>query len=155
LQTQLPAGKTVKYSDIANNGYFNAAGTRTDLIYLSSDLSSTAVSSGIYANEDIQAVRVFEGYIYVVSKVSTKDPVKIYRHPLNSGGSLGIQELVLDLNIFTDYSLVTITGITFDTSGNIYLETDSEDAILKFKPANSNIENFYKGIVSSNCQKFC
>lgn len=151
--TQLPAGKTVKYGDFANNGYFYAAGTRTDLVYLPFDLSSTAVSSGIYTGEDIQAVRVFDGYIYIISKVATTDPVKIYKHILNSNGSLGAQELVLDMNTFPEYSLVTITGITFDLNGNIFLGTDSEDAILKFTHANSSVESFYKGIINPNCKK--
>ncbi|MCI0553339.1 MAG: IPT/TIG domain-containing protein, partial [Anaerolineae bacterium] len=91
--------KFVKFGDFDASGYFYTGGTRTDLMIVAPDLSTRA--AGFYpttagsANNDILAVRVYNGYVYVATKTTATGPATIWRHSIGAGGTLGAQEMVL------------------------------------------------------------
>ncbi len=150
--TQLSSGKNVKFGDFDANGYLYTGGRRTDLLVVAFDLSSTT-PVGVYATEEILAIRVFNGYVYVASKTSTQ-PAKIWRHSIGSGGTLGSRELVLDMSMTGDFADRSVKALTFSSNGNIYIATDSSDPILIVDPATMNVDFFYKGILPPYCKHF-
>ncbi|UCE05206.1 MAG: hypothetical protein JSW07_16525, partial [bacterium] len=154
--TRLPSGKVVKFGDFGNNGYFYAGGTRTDLLIIPFDLSSTPVSAGFYATDEIFAIRVYNAYVYVVSRLyGSQDPVKIWRHPIEADGSVGSQELVLDWSTTGEFASRTIKSITISANGVMYIATDSPDPILIIDPKTMTVDFFYKNIVPAYCKHFC
>jgi len=149
--TTLPSGLVVKYCDFSNNNYFYCGGTRTDLVILPFDLSTSAVQSGFYANDDIQAIRFYNGYVYVASIPSSSvELTKIWRNKVNADGSIGSKELVFDLNTISDSSAVS--GIAFSTDGILYISTYSATIpVIVFDPITNTTDSFYKNIIPAYC----
>jgi len=151
--TQLPSGKVVKFGDFGDNGYFYTGGTRTDLVIVPFDLSTTPTTAGFYASDEILAIRFYNGNIYVVSRPSgSSDPPKIWRHPIDATGKVGAQELVLDMRATGEFSSRSITAFAFAANGAIYLATDSTNPILIVDPATGMIDFFYKHILLPYCK---
>lgn len=154
----LPAGKVVKFGDFDTNGYFYTGGARTDLMIVAPDLTTRA--AGIYpttttgANNDIIAVRVYNGYVYVATRSSATGPATIWRHAIGAGGTVGPQEMVIDMNA-TAFASQALRAILFSANGTMYLATDSTNPILIVNPTTKNVEILYKGILSPYCKQFC
>ena len=150
---QLP--KLARFGDCDHGGYLFTGGYKTDLyivpLYASGTLSASQYSvAGSYAADSIFAVTVYNGYLYVASKSSTSPSgAKIWRHQLTSDSTLGSQELVLDMGS-TAFANDPISGIAFSSAGDMYIATNSTDALLVDPGAGSDgtmVDYFYKGIV--------
>ncbi|HVO73269.1 MAG TPA: hypothetical protein VMT35_04545, partial [Ignavibacteriaceae bacterium] len=152
---QMPSGKNVRYGDFDDNGNFYTGGNKTDLLVVESNLT-VKPAAGYYTGNDILAVRAFNNYIYVAAKKSDyADTAKIYRHQIDASGNIGVQELVLDLRTAGDLSSRSIKGLTFSSSGIMYLATDAINPIITFNPADGSIDFLYKEILHPNCKSFC
>jgi hypothetical protein len=152
---QMPSGKNVRYGDFDDNGNFYTGGNKTDLFVVESSLNIKP-ASGFYNGDEILAVRVFNNYVYVVSKKSgSTDTLKIYRHQIDVSGNLGAKELVLDLRTTGDLASRTITGLTFSSDGIMYLATDASNPIITFNPADGKVDFLYKDILHPYCKSFC
>ena len=157
FQPQLPSGKLVKFGDFDANGYFYTGGTRTDLMIIAPDLTNRA--AGVYPttigseNNDIVAIRVYNGYVYVATRSTTTGPVTIWRHLIGAAGTLGPQEMMLDMST-TPFASRSIRSLTFSANGLMYIATDSDDPILIFNPATNSLDYFYKSIVPRFCKHF-
>lgn len=150
---RLPSGRVVKFGDFDANGYFYTGGTRSDLVIIAPDLSLSY--AGLYSSDEILAVRVFNNYVYVVSrKAGTQDVAKIWRHPIISPGILGTRELFLDLSSFSEFASRTIKSITFSLEGKMFIATDSVNPILIYDSSLNQIDYFYKGILPPYCKYF-
>jgi WD40 repeat protein len=134
----MPWGKVVKFCDFGPNGTFlYAGGSKTGIVIVPFDLLKDPVSTSDYSTDGLEAIRIYNGYLYVVSKpLNSFDPVKIYRHQINSDGSIGSQEEVFDMNSLNDSS--EVTGLAFSESGKMFIAENSADI-------------FYKGIIHPNC----
>jgi hypothetical protein len=151
---QMPSGKNVRYGDFDDFGNFYAGGNKTDLLVVESNLN-IKTAAGFYNASDILAVRVFNNYVYVAANRSDyEDTSKIYRHQIDAGGNLGAQELVLDLRNSADFSSRVIKGLTFSSSGMMFLATDAVNPIIIFDPAGGGIDYFYKEILRPYCKSF-
>lgn len=151
--TRLPAGKVVKFGDFDANGYFYTGGSRSDLVVVHPDLSVTY--AGFYAAEEIFAVRVFNGLVYVASRTyGSQDPVKIWKHLLDENGNVGEQELVFDMSTAGIFSTRSVTAITVASDGTLFIATDSTDPILILNPETGPADLFYKDILPSYCKYF-
>lgn len=150
----LPSGKVVKFLDFGPGGYCFAGGTRTDLVVVPGDLSSTAVSAGFYATQEILAIRCYNGAVYVAVRATAADPVKIFRHVIGDKGSVGPQELVLDLSKTGEFAGRTLKAISFAADGTMILATDAADPLLSYNPATGQMDYFYKGILNPYCKHF-
>jgi hypothetical protein len=153
--TTLPPGLVVKYCDFSSNNYFYCGGTGSDLIYVPFDSSSIAVASGIYTNDDIQAIRFYNGYVYVASvDLTTNGPTKIWRDKVNADGSVGSRELVFDLNTIGNKAVVS--GLAFRADGKMYVTTyAASDPMIVIDPSSNSWDTFYKGILPQYCQGIC
>ncbi len=153
---QLAAGKLPKVCDFDANGNFYAAGTKSDLIIIAPD--KTVKYANLYAKDDIQAIKISNGYIYLFVKTATPDAntpaLAVFRHSIGSDGQLGAKELVFDWTAtpFVDRS---VKALTISSDGKIYLATDSKDPILIADPVSNTVDYLYKGILPSNCKQFC
>jgi len=150
----LPSGKVVRFLDFDNSGYCFAGGTRTDLVVVPFDLATTAVSAGFYATHEILAIRVYNGAVYVAARATALEPTRIYRHAIGDKGSVGAQELILDLSTAGEFSGRVLKAITFAADGTMMLATDAVDPLLSYNPATGKMDYFYKGIIPPYCKHF-
>jgi hypothetical protein len=148
----LPSGKVVKFLDFDDTGYCYAGGTRTDLVVVPFDLSTTAVSAGFYATQEILAIRVYNGAVYVAVRATAIEPTKIYRHVIGAKGSVGAQELILDLSTTGEFAGRVLKAITFAADGTMMLATDAANPLLSYNPATGKMDYFYKGILNPYCK---
>lgn len=156
--TQMPAGKVIRFGDFDANGYFYCGGTRTDICILSPNPPATLSNSNIklsgkYATQEILAVRVYNGYLYVVSRTGTQ-PAVIWKHSIGAEGTLGDQEQVFDMATAGEYSSLSIRGITFSPNGKLFIASDSASPLLTVDLASSQVDVFYKGILRPYCKQF-
>jgi hypothetical protein len=153
---RLPSGRIVRVGDFDANGYFYVGGTRSDLVVIAPNLSVSP--TGIYASDDIVAVRVYSGYLFVASRVPTSGggppaPASIWKHQIDASGNVGAKELVLDMS-GTAFASRTIRAITFSADGTMYIGTDSSDPILIVNPVTRSVDYFYKNILPPYCKNF-
>lgn len=152
LWLKLPSGKVVKFGDFGANGYFYTGGNKTDLVVVSPSLETA--TAGFYANDEILAVRVYNGYVYVASRpTATTNPAKIWKHALAADGSVGSRELVLDMSTAGGFSSRVIKSFAISSEGRMFLATDSENPILSVDLTTSQVDIFYKGIVPAYCKQ--
>jgi len=145
----LPSGLVVKSGDCGRGGYLFLGGARTDLCIVSIGLSGSLKTSQItigggYASEEILAIKIYNGYVYIASRRSSSSPAIIWRNKIIADSTVGTREEVLDMST-TKFASDPITGIVFSSTGTMYLSTASTDPILVVN--NGSINNFYKGIV--------
>ncbi len=151
--TQLPSGRVVKCGDFDTEGYYyTGGGTGADLCIVSPNPPSTLTLaqirlSGIYAAEELMAIRFSRGFLYVASRTSASAPARIWRHSVSTGGTLGNQEPVANLGAYAAFSSRTVRAMSFAASGEVYLTTDATDPLLICNPANATLDYYYKGIV--------
>lgn len=157
--TQLPPGKAVKVGDFGPDGYYYTGGPKTDLCIVPPNHPATLTAAqiklaGSYATDEILAIRVYNGYVYVASRPNgTQTPAKIWRNQ-TIADSVGSQELVLDMGA-TAFASDLVTDIAFSSAGTMFIGTASvADPILIVDPATSKVDNFYKGIVPPYCNGF-
>jgi hypothetical protein len=153
---QLPQGRIVKFGDFDANGYFYTAGTRSQLVIIAPNLAVT--QTGLHATDDIQGVRVYNGYVYLLVKAptGTTPSLAIWRHSLDSvaiNGHLGAAQMVYNLDGMLAASS-TIKAFTFSADGTLYLGTDAPNPLLFLDPATSQLDYLYKGIVPPYCKHF-
>jgi hypothetical protein len=160
--TKLPSGRNVKFGDFDAKGNFYTGGTRSDLVILPPNPPAAPTAADIktanaYISDEILAIRVHDGYVYVVSRdASLKDPAKIWRHQIFlDRDSLGAKELVYDMSNTGDLSSKLIKAISFSSNGKIFIATDDTDPLLVYDPGTQTVDIFYKNIVPSNCKDMC
>jgi len=150
--TQLPSGKVVKFCDFSGN-YFYTGGTKTDLVIVPFNLATTPVSIGIYAAQEILAIKCYNNEVYVAARTGV-EPTKIWKHAIAANGSVGSQQLVLDLGSFPDLTTRAIKALAFSAQGTMLIATDAVDPVLSYNPATREIDYFYKGILNPYCKHF-
>ena len=148
--TQLPSGKVVRFCDFGSNGFFYAGGAKTGIVILPFDLSADATVTTDYTSDEIEAIRFYNDYLYVVSKPNNSvEPVKIYKHAVNQDGSIGTQEEVFDMNSIGDSSVVI--GLTFGSDGKMFIATNSAGNAMRVVDPSGSVDTFYKGILRPYC----
>jgi hypothetical protein len=154
--TQLPAGKVVKFGDFAPTGYFYTGGSRTDLCIVPPNppVSLPAAQmklAGNYVTDEILAVRVYNGFVYVASRTAgTQDPAKIWKNQIVAD-SVASQSLVVDL-ANSAFRSDLVTDLAFSSAGTMFISTASAtNPLLYFNPSTSTVDNYYKGIVPPYC----
>ena len=153
---RLPTGKNAKFGDFDANGYLYTGGAKSDLFTIGPD--KNPVASTLYAKDDINAVRVYNGYLYLLIKPGGTGTVQtIVRHSIGAAGALGPKEVMLEWNEATVGTLVTrtIRGITFSSTGIMYAVTDSVDPLLMVDLTAKTVQIMYKGILPGYCKYFC
>jgi|AP95_1055475.scaffolds.fasta_scaffold00257_6 hypothetical protein len=114
--------------DFDINGNLYCGGGGNAIYTVQSDL--TSITSADYTDININAIRVFDSYLYVAGNYlgeSADIPsTGIWRNQItSSSGSLGEKELVLDW-VVTSGTDSRITCLTFDKTGKMYISSDGD-----------------------------
>lgn len=148
--------KRVTRGDFDSFGNLYTTGARrTDLTVVNQDFSSRLL--GLYANDEILWIRVYENFVYVLVELATSDEANpklaIWRHViLDWDGNLGDRELVLDWSKSGEFAESEPKTFTFSDDGNIYIGTDHVNPIMFFDPDNGKMDILYKGILPSSAE---
>jgi hypothetical protein len=144
------SGRVIRYGDFGPTGYFYGGGNNTGLCTIKADTSGniTPIITTGYNTESILTIHVFNGYVYVASRIGTT-PVKIYRHLIN-GANLDPRELVLDMATVpvanASFRSRSIKDLAFSSSGTMFVITDALNPILVY--TGGTLDYFYKDILS-------
>jgi len=154
--TQMPSGKVVKFGDFGPGGQLYTGGPKTDLCIVPLNppaaLSTSQIKlAGSYITEEILAIRVYNGGVYVASRpYGSTTPAKIWMNPIVAD-SLGARQLVLDLGT-TAFGADLVADVAFSSTGTMFIATASAaDPLLVVNPATLSVDNFYKGIIPAYC----
>ncbi len=154
--TKMPSGKIVKFCDFGPGGYFFAGGPKTDLCIVPPNPPATLTTAqiqlaGSYATEEILALKVFNGYVYVASRpANTTTPAIIWSNQIIGDSSVAPRQKVLDMST-TAFDSVLVTGLAFSSDGAMYIGTASVDPVLSVDPVSGKVSSFYKGIIPPYC----
>jgi len=85
------------------------------LITPNTDLTGTVVSTGHYTGITIVEVRVFNNHLYIA------DSKNIWRNIINTDGTLGPDESLVNLNDISELDTCIISSFNIDIDGRIFL----------------------------------
>ncbi len=133
--------------DLDQDGNIYCGGGGNAIYRVASDKSVKTVKK--YPEIYINAVRIFNGYVYVAGKYTGKDTTHImngiWRNQiLNGVDTLGATELVLDFDKY--FFGNQIMSIAFSQDGKMLIGTDQEEGILVLHKSGS-LSPLYKGIL--------
>lgn len=134
--------------DYAQNDDIYVGGINAGIIRIPT--SGTKSSYSLYADFKIMALRVYDGYVYIIAnpQKASAGTYGVYRNAIQGDGSLGISELVIDWEAIRSNSEQNLYDLTFSESGIMYLACDDSHAPL-MKYANGELSPIYYDIVSS------
>ena len=138
----------VSYGDFDSDGNFYVGGQESDLIVIAAG-DTTGQPIGVYADDEILCVRVYDNYVYVLAEVSQ---MGIWRHSVSSDGSLGAQESVLNWSEVGDFSEYEPKYFTFSDDGTMYIGTDNTNPIMILNTDGSQ-DILYKNILPSSAER--
>jgi hypothetical protein len=148
--------RRVSLGDFDSFGNLYTTGARrTDITVVKPDFSNRLL--GLYADDEILWLRVYENFVYVLVELGTFDEANpklaIWRHViLDSDGNLGDRELVLDWSKSGEFAESEPKTFTFSDDGKIYIGTDHVHPIMFFDPNNGKEDIVYKGILPSSAE---
>jgi hypothetical protein len=151
----LDVGKRVSYGDFDSNGNFYVSGRRSGIVVIAPDNSIKTID--VYLRDEIFCVRVFNDYVYLLVELASPGEnmpeLAIWKHKiLDSVGTLGEAELVLDMATTGEYAESTINDFTFSHDGTIYIGTEYAQPVLVVKP-DLSMDMLYKNILPGRAMK--
>jgi hypothetical protein len=126
--------------DFDENKIIWAGGSSNGFIY---SVTLDKVVKSFPFDEDVNAVRVFDGHLYVVSISGANQSV--WKFKINSAEDLGAAEKYFDITAVTG-DIPAITALTFAADGDMYIGTSKGDAVLVVHP-NGTHETLYPGLL--------
>ncbi len=158
---QLPSGRTVKYGDFDDQGYYYCGGRRSRLVIVAPDNDQTVTDTDeMYRQDEIMGIRVHNGYVYLLVITDEPDAENpewaVWRNQILGNGTVGNKELVLDLGQFapTGSTMLGVTAMNFSSDGRLFLSVNSDDPLLVYDFSTQKMESLYKGILPPNCRFF-
>jgi hypothetical protein len=163
----LPSGKVVGFGDFDASGYFYTGGVRTGIVVIPPNL--IVPTATLYTADNIMGIRVFNGYLYVLVKAASGSPsLAINRHQIGANGTLGAQEIWLNLdNTIAASPTISIKSMAFSANGTLYLcnnvsgststttNPNSINPVFIVDPTTKNVDYLYKGIIPAYGSQFC
>ncbi len=150
--------KRVSTFDFDENGYIYSGGDKYGLFVTSPDGLTSNPIEGYENFYKINAVRVYNGFLYIAADTLTNDPAysssRIYKLQLLGDGSLGPKIVVFDWANAGSHSPSLINDITFSQDGDLFVATDHPNPILIIHPDGST-ETLYEGLLASPLTKIC
>jgi hypothetical protein len=134
----LPVGVSINDLDFGPGQILWAAGGNTTDINLARiySISQTPATKSFLFAGSVRSVRVFNNYLYLSA---LKDSAwGIWRAPINAD-SLGTPELYFDFGAAFSSQGYTPQGITFSSSGTLFIATDAPAGFVVVPPAKSAV----------------
>lgn len=126
--------------DFDENKIIWAGGSSNGFVY---SVTPDKVVKSFTFTEDVNAVRVYDGHLYVASITGTDQSV--WKFKINSADDLGAPEKYFDITAVTG-EIPAVTALTFAADGDMYIGTSKSDAILVVHP-NGIHETLYPGLL--------
>ncbi|MBN1540914.1 IPT/TIG domain-containing protein [candidate division KSB1 bacterium] len=136
--------------DFLPSGSLYTGGRNAPLILVKNDASSSNVAD--YKGYNIQAIRVFDGYVYIAAEITADRTVHIWRHRINADESVGERELVF--NWTENFGTASLLGLTFAADGTMYIGTDLMESIMVLH-SDGNFEPLYPGVLLPETYSLC
>ena len=143
-----PTGITIAALDFDQNKNIWASGGGGNLYSVTPSKTITAFP----IDYTVSALRVYNGYVYVVGKKG--DEEAIYRYKINSNTSLGNKEKYFDIGATYGLGKINIGAITFSEDGELILGTDQADAFIAVN-SSAKATILYPGLLSPNARSLC
>jgi hypothetical protein len=137
-----PTGTRVWDFDWDQNLNIWAVGNNNVIIRIRPDL--TTETYNFAAN--LRAVRVFGDYLYVAGSKDNLE--KVWRFVINSDGSLGTEEEVINLS--SRYPTIVINTMAFSADGVMYLGTNNKNNPILEVKTDRTVFEFYPGIIPAS-----
>ena len=138
--------------DFDENGNMWTAGKGAVLFRVAPDASDSAMAE-YPIDTEINALSVFDSYVYALGIYTGDDTLAVqsglYRNQLNSDGSVGATELVLDFGDYFGTFVPVMMDMTFAADGDLYVIASSAVGGLVLHPPydHSSIEEFYPRVL--------
>jgi len=150
--------KRVSKFDFDESGYIYSVGGKYGLFVTTPDGVTSTQIEGYENFYTVNAVRVYNGYLYIAADTVTNDPAygfsKIYKFALLGQGVLGEKLEVFNWANAGSHSESIINDITFSRDGDLYVATDHANPIVIIHP-NGSTEALYEGLLASPLTRIC
>lgn len=150
--------KRVSIFDFDEGGYIYSGGDKHGLFVTTPDGVTSNQIEGYENFYKIDAVRVYNGFLYIAADTLTDDPAysfsRIYKLQLLGDGNLGEKIEVFNWANAGSHSQSIINDITFSQDGDLVVATDHSNPILIIHP-NGSAEALYEGLLASPLTKIC
>lgn len=132
------------FFDFDSSGNLYCAGRTAGMAVVSLSTQTSRIV-GSFLPYDVRALRVFNGFVYVLAIQGTKKGV--FRAPItSSNGDLGAIDTVFNLSSLPEYANpVQIMGMSISSGGDILVGADNTDPIFVIR--NGAAAPFYKGLL--------
>ena len=140
----------VSSGDFDPDGNMFCGGTGQKVFFVSA--AGDTATAFRYPDYNINAVRVFDGYVYVAAVYDGDGTPTItegvWRHQiLNNSGGLGNQELIYDWGSYAGEIGPSIMSMEFDENGLMYIGLDKDDAIINLNVSGGTPTPLYPEIL--------
>ncbi|MBN1996840.1 IPT/TIG domain-containing protein [candidate division KSB1 bacterium] len=154
LWTSVGANMTRGCFDDFGNLYTSGA-KRSDVVVVTPDLSNRSL--GLYPNDEIFCMQVYENYLYLLVEVASpnesKPALAIWRHAiLDASGNLGDRDLLLDWSTTEEYAESAPLTFAVGNDGNIYIGTDYTYPIMFYNHQDGSMDMVYKAILPTSAE---
>ena len=150
--------KRANYFDFDQNGYIYSGSTQYGVCVTSPDGATSTELPGYTDTFQINAVRVYNGFVYIAADTITDDPASsfsgIWKLEIKGNGELGERILVYDWANAGDFSKSLISDITFSEDADLYVATDNLNPILIIH-ADGTAETLYAGTLETPATQIC
>jgi len=150
--------KRAHYFDFDQNGYIYSGSVKYGFCVTSPDGATSTEIMGYTDTFQLNAVRVFNGFVYIAADTITVDPASsfsgVWKLEIKGNGELGEKILVYDWAKAGDFSESLINDITFAEDGDLYVATDNLNPILIIH-ADGTAETLYAGVLETPATQIC
>jgi len=145
--------KSVTIFDFDQNGYIYSGDAKNGLYITGPDGTGSAEFEGYQRNYAIPAIRVFDGFVYLLVDSLNDGPYKaVFKHEITGNGELGERQIVFELSSAPGYSDVEVFDLTLSEDGKILVAADNTNPILVIKQDGSS-ESLYSGLLPNPITK--
>lgn len=133
--------KRAHFFDFDVQGYIYSGSLKYGLCVTSPDGAVSTEIPGYADAFQINAIRVFNSYLYLSADTISSDPARhfsgIYRLAIKGNGELGPRELVFDWARSGEFAAAIVNDLTFAEDGEMYVATDYLNPVLVIHPDGS------------------
>ena len=97
---------------------------------------------------DVTALRAYDGGLYAAG--SQNDQLKVWRFDLDSNSEPGNPEEYFDFSGEVGVNDWTLHSMIFSDSGELFIGTDGDKAIIEVEPGGTEWQHFYPDVVDPN-----
>lgn len=138
--------------DADDNFYFGGPGLGIQVLPSGADPETGVIETGLYLDDQIVGLKSANNSLYVMT-MATDSSRKLWKHPIESDGSVGAQEVVMDSTTLpAGYSPADVNTFAVSEDGTVYFGTRTKEPIFMIHP-DGTPEVLYKGILPADAKE--